>query len=266
MPSSGDLSFEVKCGFFTHVKTLRLKARLGLDGPWCLLRLWSYATQGFPGGTLTGHSPDEIEAVAGWQGERGAFHGALVDIAWLDDDGMTLHDWVAGQPYVIGRPARIAKARAAGIASGESRREKPVKRKRKSNPKMNPELNPEFNLIGDLVEPQAEPSVRPSERPSDRKAEKKKQVAAVVKILRQLTGSTPTACRDQVTALVNIGLSLPDLRVLAEEHGGTVANVWEWKKKVQALNGKLTDPRAKPDGFAALREKWRDDDSQTPDA
>lgn len=234
MPSSGDLSFEIKVGFFRHVKTLRLRARCGLEGCWALLSLWAYAAQGFTDGVLHGHSPGEVEVVSGWAGEPGAFHAALVGIGWLEMDGITLHDWHDEQPYVVSRPDRMARARAAGIASGQARR---------SNSELNPQLNvglnrglnPGLNQNAILVEPSGRPGDRTTvseEAPPPPKGSGRKvgPQEALARDLAKRLGSSVNTCRQQVQALVGAGWDLERIRAAVVAHAVPGVSPWEWTK------------------------------------
>lgn len=104
-------------GWCDHVKTLKLIRLIGFEGPYRLLRLWKYAAENVP---ATGRfsSVDDLETAAGWLGAPGAFQQALLACGWLDEDGLTLHDWVEEQPYVAKRQERLAKARLSGAEGG----------------------------------------------------------------------------------------------------------------------------------------------------
>ena len=67
--------------------------------------------------------------------------------------------------------------------------------------------------------------------------------------LRTLTGSSVRVSRDQVVALRTGGMTLDDINDAIEQHAAGCADAWEWKRKIQALNGKLES--AKPKGATA---------------
>ena len=113
----------VSLGFFDHPKTLMLNKSLGLEGVFCLLRLWAFAALYRPTGVLLGMQAEEIELAAKWQGEAGLFFAELKRLHWLDCEGEdpNLHDWKDWQPWIIGATARRAKARKAAQASWSKR-------------------------------------------------------------------------------------------------------------------------------------------------
>lgn len=112
-----------------HIKVLRLEATLGDAGFAALVRLWCYVGSHHRStGRLDGFTPAEVEAVARWKGEPGAFHARLVCVGLLDEDGVTVHDWVAEQPHLAQYDAWVGAAResgrAGGLASGQARKPK----------------------------------------------------------------------------------------------------------------------------------------------
>lgn len=104
--------------FLDHLKTVKLKRRLGSDAVLCLVRLWFYTAQNRPDGVLTGMDDEDIEIAAKWEGEQGALFKSLIDIGWLVvQDGLShIHDWEEHQPWVCEAPARKDKARRAAAA------------------------------------------------------------------------------------------------------------------------------------------------------
>lgn len=79
--------------FVDHPKVKRLIARTGHEGVTCLLRLWSYAGKFHKrDGSLASYSDDEIEQFAGWQGVRGGFLQAILDVSLMDSN-KSIHDW-----------------------------------------------------------------------------------------------------------------------------------------------------------------------------
>lgn len=107
-------------GFPGHKKTLRLIRRLSDPAaPWLLVKLWIYVAQQLPDGVLRGMDDDDIEAVAGWNGEPGLFAGALRDSGYIDVDGdgvMVCHDWLDHNPWVAGSGDRSGANRFTRLA------------------------------------------------------------------------------------------------------------------------------------------------------
>ena len=79
---SGD--FRVALDFLDHPKTVRLKAAVGAEGIFCLMRLWAFAGNYRPRGILTGMNPDDIALAAKWPGDPDEFVCALVTSKVLD--------------------------------------------------------------------------------------------------------------------------------------------------------------------------------------
>ena len=93
----------LKIGFLKHIKTMKLKKRLGSEAVLCLIDLWCYAAVNKWEGMLLGMSVEDIALAAGWQDDPDEFVSTLIDIGWLDvnDDGIyELHDWKEHQLWV----------------------------------------------------------------------------------------------------------------------------------------------------------------------
>ncbi len=99
-----------------HPKLVKLSRRVGQAGAWNLVCLLAWISDNRPDGNLTGLSDEDIEIASQWSGQVGAFVAVLVEVGFLDGqaDNYGIHDWAEHNPYVVGRPARIAKARADG--------------------------------------------------------------------------------------------------------------------------------------------------------
>jgi hypothetical protein len=78
-----------------HHKPLMLMATLGDRAFFCLHSLLGYVTEHRPTGDLTGLPDAAIEVYAQWNGERGAFVSACVEVGIIDrtDAGMAIHDF-----------------------------------------------------------------------------------------------------------------------------------------------------------------------------
>jgi len=114
---SGD--FRVALDFLDHPKTVRLKAAVGAEGIFCLMRLWAFAGNYRPRGILTGMNPDDIALAAKWPGDPDEFVCALVTSKFLDrirNGGYQLHNWKIRQGYLYHKPERRQKAQKAAKA------------------------------------------------------------------------------------------------------------------------------------------------------
>ena len=107
----------LKVGFPHHPKTQKLKRRLGADGTWSLVCLILWAAANRSDGVLSGMTHEDLEIVAGWEGEAGEFVQALVEVGFLDqlDDSLALHDWIEHNPWAFGATERSEKARFAAL-------------------------------------------------------------------------------------------------------------------------------------------------------
>lgn len=100
----------------SHPKRAKLALLLGHDGTGYVLDLWISAAQSKPDGILRGLDALDISIMAGWPGKPDDFVAALSATRLLDEhpEGCwALHDWAEHQPWVIGAPARQAKAKKA---------------------------------------------------------------------------------------------------------------------------------------------------------
>ena len=115
---NGMSDYRLKVGFFRHHKTLRLHRRLGAEGVLSLLRLWEYAAEFRPTGDLSGMSPEDIEAAAGWESDEDSLTSALIDIGFIDESetGASLHDWALHNPWVSSTSQRSDAARLSRLA------------------------------------------------------------------------------------------------------------------------------------------------------
>lgn len=107
-------------GFPGHKKTLRLIRRLSDPAaPWMLIKLWIYVAQQLPDGVLLGMDDEDIESVAGWDGEPGLFAKALKESGYIDvgEGGvMACHDWLDHNPWVASSNDRSGANRFTRLA------------------------------------------------------------------------------------------------------------------------------------------------------
>ena len=106
--------FRVSTTVFENLKIRKLKRRLGAGGLLALFQLWAYVATQRPDGNLSGMDANDIEEVANWDGEQGAFYCALVDLKFIDEaesDYCVIHDWIKHNGWVAGSNARSDAAR-----------------------------------------------------------------------------------------------------------------------------------------------------------
>lgn len=93
--------FRLKIGFFSSLKILKLKRRLGADGVLAWIQLLSFAADFKPDGDLSDLEVEEVAVVAGYQGDSVIFVETLLDIRLLDgstDGSLSLHNWAEHNP------------------------------------------------------------------------------------------------------------------------------------------------------------------------
>lgn len=108
-------------GFWTHRKTMRLRAMIGEAALWVPPRLWSYAAQNQPDGDFSQYLPEEIALLVGYSGDAHALLQALQQALFMD--GMKVHDWDQHNSYHTVFAERAKKAAAARWKGKEKRGE-----------------------------------------------------------------------------------------------------------------------------------------------
>ena len=162
--SNGRKDLRIAIGWSRHPKTRRLKKKVGPQGPLSLVALWEFAAIQCPeDGVLRGMSPEEIEEAAEWDGETGAFHAAIVEIRWMEPDGVSLHDWKEEQPYISGYSAYIEECRTLG-AIGAAKRWRKKTKGGKDRPPIRPPIE-NAEKWGPYSPPNS--TVRPTNQPPD---------------------------------------------------------------------------------------------------
>lgn len=87
------LYVRVESSFYTHRKTLRLKALIGNDAFWVPPRLWSYAAGHQPDGCFKDYSCEEIAMLICYSGDAKALLEALIKAGFVDEKPLRVHDW-----------------------------------------------------------------------------------------------------------------------------------------------------------------------------
>ena len=105
-------------GFFDHPKIIKLERQLGLEGVVALMRLWLWAAQNRPSGTLSGMDDEDIAIAARWNGEATAFKDVVTRLKLLDKVGDTyhIHDWQEHNTWQSDAENRSNASRLARMA------------------------------------------------------------------------------------------------------------------------------------------------------
>ena len=100
--------FRIAVGMTTHPKTIKLMRRCGDRAFFCLINLWSWAALHKPDGNFAGMDGEDVEIIAGWEGEEGAFAEQLCAVGFMDCDNgnFSLHDWLEHNPWAAGSDER----------------------------------------------------------------------------------------------------------------------------------------------------------------
>lgn len=86
------LYVKVFTNFYTHKKTLRLKALIGEAAFWVPPRLWAYAAQNQPDGDFSDYEAPELAEFISYTDDSTVLLQALLKSGFLDPD-MRIHDW-----------------------------------------------------------------------------------------------------------------------------------------------------------------------------
>lgn len=87
------LYVRVETSFYTHRKTLRLRAAIGDDAFWVPPRLWAYAAGNQPDGCFKDYSAEEIASLISYTKDATAMLQALLKAGYMDADPLRIHDW-----------------------------------------------------------------------------------------------------------------------------------------------------------------------------
>lgn len=122
------LFIRLDSGFWTHRKTMRLRASIGDAALWVPPRLWNYAAQNQPDGNFSDYTATELAMLLGYQADAQALLQALQQVGFMD--GMQIHDWHEHNGYHATFAARAKKAAAARWKKTTRGQEKTVQDKR----------------------------------------------------------------------------------------------------------------------------------------
>lgn len=85
------MHLQIEDTYLGHPKTEMLRELVGPEADIYPIRLWDFALKYAIKGTLK--SADMVEKRVGWKGPPGKLHKALITAGFLEDDGVTIHDW-----------------------------------------------------------------------------------------------------------------------------------------------------------------------------
>lgn len=101
--------------YFTSIKAVRIKSRLGREADVYPIRLWAFCATHAPDGILLGYNPSEIEVILDWSGESGKLFSALVEIGFVDvgEKAYVVHQFVEHNGHINAYRERSRKANAS---------------------------------------------------------------------------------------------------------------------------------------------------------
>lgn len=114
-------------GFYTHRKTLALRAKLGDDALWIPPRLWAYAATNQPDGDFSGYTSEMLGMLLECPKHASSIREALVDTGFIDADGR-LHNWDEHNGFHREYAERARKAAQARWKPGEDGKKKNKKK------------------------------------------------------------------------------------------------------------------------------------------
>lgn len=119
--------FRVSVGFLRHIKTVKLKRRLGADGVLGLMALWGYAAEHKPTGDFGRCTEEDLEIIARWEGEPLSLVNTLLELGFVEREGdvFRIHDWHEHNAWAAYAPERTERAKRAAEARWTGGRKQP---------------------------------------------------------------------------------------------------------------------------------------------
>ena len=250
--------FRIAVGMTTHPKTIKLMRRCGDRAFFCLINLWSWAALHKPDGNFAGMDGEDVEIIAGWEGEEGAFAEQLCAVGFMDCDNgnFSLHDWLEHNPWAAGSDERsdagrmnklkgimpdkwaeLAGKGITGISKGDYEAIKKVGKKVGTSPPSSPPSSPTqtpFEVGSSepfTPTPTPTPSPSPSPSPSPTPNVKEKEIVAAV-------AATPTdSCPHEniIAAYHEILPQCPKVKRWGEASRKTLRTRWREDKDRQSI-------------------------------
>lgn len=107
------LYVRVMNNFYTHRKTLRLRAALGDAAFWVPPRLWAYAAENQPDGCFKDYSAEELASLISYSSNASRMLEALLQAGFLDENPLRIHSWEEHNSYHSTFAARAKTAATA---------------------------------------------------------------------------------------------------------------------------------------------------------
>ena len=120
-----ELYIKLFTSFFTHRKTMRLRARIGDDAYWVPIRLWTYAAENQIDGNFSSYTSEELAMLVGCDKHASSMLQALKDCGFVDSEGK-IHDWEEHNGFHSTFSKRAKKAADARWAKKEKKQKKEI--------------------------------------------------------------------------------------------------------------------------------------------
>lgn len=203
-----------------HPKIYKLGKLLRIDDEnapiGLLLRLWWWAMDYAPDGSLERYDADDLARATHWKGEPEELLEALIGAGWIDrgPEGLQIHDWYQ---YA----GRLMEQREIKREQGRARQQRFKERHQKPAPDGAPEEAPEDNAeITRYSRVSNAPTVPNSTEQNTTKPEKEKPAAA--------GAERPAPCpyEEIVTAFNMICSSFPEVKKITDGRKKAIAARW----------------------------------------
>jgi hypothetical protein len=120
LPKEGCVAFiRLDINFFSHPKTLRMKARIGDAAFWVMPSLWCYMANNQPDGDMSGFTAAEIAAFIDYGGDPTTLLRAMIECGgpgksgFVDENPLRLHDWQEHNGWHMAQRERAKNAAEA---------------------------------------------------------------------------------------------------------------------------------------------------------
>jgi uncharacterized phage protein (TIGR02220 family) len=107
------LFVRVNTSFYTHIKTMKLRARIGDAAFWVPPRIWSVAAEQRPNGNFDGITSEELSLLIGYSGDANSMLQALLQAGFMDAEPLRIHNWDKHNGYHVTYSERARSAAKA---------------------------------------------------------------------------------------------------------------------------------------------------------
>ena len=234
--------------FVDHPKVRKLIRKVGFEGFYSLIKLFSMAGKLYQKGILKGCDDLDIEDFCSWTGNEGDFVKALLSVKLLDKtpEGYAIHDWDKHQPWIYHADVRSEQARKAIEARWEKRKNSKTSTKNTDSIRNEYEQNNDTytNSNTPLPSPSPIPSPIPKERERPSPFLKPKEFCGTHKNVLLNKDEYTTLCskfgKDNTRTYIN--KISEHMQINGREYANHFAAVQKWLRE-DFESGKVTIPK-----------------------